>query len=225
MNKYFFFLSFLLILGCSQPIKPDNAVADSKELHSNSISKNELYYESRVDSIIYQNLFEWKDKWVGIAQPVNDEIGKRGLRLQLLKMKPDSSMQLISESSYGYDSRIFYPSFFEIADRTFLLVNTGERESWGNKVIELKDTSFVELGFIDAAILEENVKGEEYAYRHENIAKAANLIAQNGNISFQFVGDSLIIFDDGKGGYDRKLSCDELTYSISGMQLIMRTKD
>ena len=182
-------------------------------------------YESKVDSIIYQSLFAWNEQLIGIASPTNDDIGKRGLRLQLLEMNEDSSLTLINQSSYGYDSRTFFPSFFKISNRKFVLVNTGERESWGNKIMELKDNEFIDMGFIDAATAKSNgsSNAEEAKYRHGNIAEIAQFNEYAGGIEINFIGDSVVLFDDGNGGYDLIRGANQIQYRLLGDQFKLQT--
>lgn len=199
-----------------------NADADgTSSSESNSIEIPSLDILSRVDSVIYQNVFQLENgQFLAIAEPMENK--KEGLCLQLLEMKEDSSMNLISHSSYGYDSRIYYPTFFEHEDHTFLLVNTGERESWGNKIIELKGDEFIDRGYVDAAIAIRNEPGDEYAYRFGNIAEQS-IVSDNEPFTFSFACDSLILFDDKQGALDTILSSKSVRYTLKGDQFKLET--
>lgn len=181
-----------------------------------------INYTSRDDSLTYQAIFNWKDKqWLGIAEPVVPN--RNGLSLQLLEMNEDSTVEVIANSSYGFDSRTFYPSYFQSEERDLLLVNMGERESWGNKIIEIVGQEFKDLGFVDVSKATRNSKDEEHEHRFDNIAPHC-LVSDNEPITIRFTCDSLVLFDDLKGAIDTIISADQVKYVLKGDLFQLETK-
>ncbi|NND76894.1 MAG: hypothetical protein HKN39_01765 [Flavobacteriales bacterium] len=224
MERYLSIIFFTLLFSCSTEEDGQKIVLDKEVINDigNSIEIPSLDIVSKVDSIFYQNVFQMENgQYIAIAEPVNDRF--EGLCLQLLEMAYDSSMNVIASSSYGYDSRTYFPTFFKQGKRTFLLVNTGERDSWGNKVMELTNKEFKEFGFIDVAKATRNRPGEDHEFRHENIARFS-ILSDNEPLTLTFTCDSIILFDDQKSALDTLLSSDQVKYVLKEGQLALETK-
>lgn len=197
-----FFIAVALI-SCAESSVESKSSEISDTAYIEKVELEIVDFEPAVDSVWYHNLYKLgKNKVLGIAQPIIES--KKGIRLQLLKLESDSNVTLISESQGAFDSYVYLPTFFQNGDELLMLVNTGYTDSWGNRIVRLKDDSFEELGYIDAGIAIRTEEPNEYDslyYVFGNIANCARISMNAVEISFDC--DSLVLFDDGKGNLNR----------------------
>ncbi len=225
MKRLSFVSILLFVISCGDPEHKEDSVSTNTDTNAetNMLEIERIDYESKVDSVNYQSLFKWDKNWIGIAEFYNEEKDVNLFSLQLLEMNKDSSLTLISQTERSFDGLVFYPTFFRVSERVFILANTGAMESWGNKIFELKGTEFINMGFIDAASVEPNQDDDEQEYYHRNIAKNATFTLQDKSIKINFQGDSIVLFDDQKGAYDLILGPEQLEYTLSGDQFTLQT--
>ncbi|MEX1132617.1 MAG: hypothetical protein WEC15_05285, partial [Flavobacteriales bacterium] len=139
-----------------------------------------------------------------------------GLRLYKYSLVGKEKQPLIhSSSSPGYDSWTLLPTFFmdPRQDSAYIaLANTGERNSWGQKVLGMKD-GFTDLGFLDVAVPEWVDEGDTTLLRLRNIAPYTRCRAEGAGMSFLFECDSVYLYDDLRGGLDIVVPANWLRYT------------
>lgn len=158
------------------------------------------------------------DAHLAVAQPLQ-ESNRRGVRMQLLLADTDTSFRALTESSPGYDSAMLFPTFFVDAHgRHIILADTGERESWGQKVYLLDQGVFTDLGFIDVGL---PMQGPDNADADadiipKNIAPVVRLdLDGKGGIDFRFETEEIILFDDTQGHLDTLVRAKDYLYNLS----------
>jgi hypothetical protein len=168
----------------------------------------------RHDTLLIQVTFELPGShFIMVAS--NMEENFEGLRLYYYTLGPDSSANIKAFSSPAYDSWTMLPTLFadpKDSSRHIILANFGERDSWGQKVMALGE-QFTDMGFIDVAY-PEYVQEEDTAYRKlRNIAPYTRCFPEGSGLRFEFVCDSLYLYDDLRGGLDRTLPSSAVRYT------------
>lgn len=139
-----------------------------------------------------------------------------GLQLMHYKARPDSSAEVIAISTPAYDSWTMLPTFFlpDQREDMVLLVNFGERQSWGQKVIGFGKEGFTDIGFMDVAVPVTTEEDEERAYRLENAGPLARVTGNAKDLRITFATDSLFLYDDLRGGTELILPASRVEYRI-----------
>ncbi len=166
----------------------------------------------RHDTLLIQATFSLGDgTWLMVASNRSETF--EGLRLYRYRANPDSSAQVLAVSPPGYDSWTMLPTFFapEGSATKWMLANFGERESWGQKLIKL-DSSFHDLGFLDAAAAQWVEEDGKRVRKRRNIAPFARLELMGDSIWIRFACDSVYLYDDHAGHFDTTLPAKRLRY-------------
>lgn len=154
-----------------------------------------------------------------VASPVEETY--EGLRLYRYELGTKDALPVITASSSpGYDSWTLLPTFFQhpLLDSAYvILANLGERNSWGQKVMSMKD-GFSDLGFLDVAIPERITEGDSTYTRLRNIGPETRCIADGAGLEFHFVCDSVHLYDDLRGSLDVVVPAGSLRYTWNAKQ-------
>jgi len=167
------------------------------------------------DTLLVQVTFDiGAGNYLMVASNVDETY--EGLRLYKYSLAGKEKKPLIrSSSSPGYDSWTLLPTFFAdpLHDSTYIvLANMGERNSWGQKVLSMKDR-FTDLGFMDVAIPEWVEEGDTTLLRLRNIGPYTRCRAEGEGISFRFECDSIYLYDDLRGSMDIVVPANWLRYT------------
>lgn len=156
----------------------------------------------RNDTLAIQTTFDLGDgTFVMVASSVVETF--EGLRLIRYALLPDSNARVIATSAPAYDSWTMLPTFLgKPGDSTFIVMaNFGEKQSWGQKLMTLDKSGFTNIGFLEAALPVHVVESDSAYLKRESIASHVRWTdAASGAI--EFAGDSVYLYDDGRGGSD-----------------------
>jgi hypothetical protein len=154
----------------------------------------------------------------------NVEDTREGLRLFLYRPRPDSSAEILAVSKPAYDSEVMLPTFFstgDTADGTIILANYGGLESWGQNVFWLKDGHFQDLGWLDLAERTFKVRMDSLQQWRTTIAPLTDVHGVGGRFDFTFRGDSVMLYDDLKGGREVMLPTNRIWYRFDGKDMVL----
>ena len=200
-------LSICLGFGCglnSQPKGPN----DTSFVGLSPLSMQQVEDNVQHDTLLVQVTFDLKDGSYLMAAS-NREERFEGLRLYRYRALPDSSAEVLATSAPAYDSWTMLPTFFAAdsnsTDDLWLLVNFGERESWGQKLMRLTGEGFKDCGFLDAALPVRVTDEEGARTKRGNIAPFARLEFVGDSTWIRFACDSVHLYDDQRGGLDRNV--------------------
>jgi len=161
----------------------------------------------RHDTLLVQVTLDLKDGSFVMAASHRDTRFE-GLRLYRYRPLSDSSADILAISSPAYDSWTMLPTFFAVdsvrKDGLWILANFGERESWGQKLMRL-DSAFGDHGFIDVALPERVSDDGRTVLKRRNVAPLARFEFVGDSIWIRFACDSVFLYDDQRGGFDRIL--------------------
>jgi hypothetical protein len=219
---------WLLVAGCSsgphtnnqQPLANDPA-RDTSHWHGPDALEH-IHFPQVADNIQHDTLaiqitFDLGDgTFVMVA--TNAEETFEGLRLYRYELQPDSSAKIIAASAPAYDSWTMFPTFFgKPGDSTsyIVLANFGEKQSWGQKVMLLDKSGFNDMGFLEAALPVRVVEPDTAFLKRESIAPYVRWTHADLG-AFEFAGDSVYLYDDGKGGQDYVIAADRLKCQQNG---------
>lgn len=215
-------ISAMLVSSCTTRTEVKDPVP-MIEHGANPVAFVGLEDNIRHDTLLIQTTFDMGDStYVMVAGNVNPTF--EGIRLYRYKLRPDSNAQVLSYSTGGYDSWTMLPTFFPIPDPpgTYLvLANFGERESWGQKLIYM-DSSFTDLGFLDAAYPERISEADTAYLKRTNLGPYGRLALHNDTAVFTFECDSLFLYDDMAGHNDLIVPAHTIRYTYhpdTGLEL------
>ena len=177
----------------------------------------------RHDTLVIQVTFDMGDgSFVMVASNITETF--EGLRLYRYTLLTDSNAQVLAHSSPAYDSWTMLPTFFRSPIDTtsyIVLANFGEKESWGQKLLELGSNGFRDLGFLDVALPERVPEDEGLVLKRRNAAPFAKLEMEAGIPSIRFTCDSLYLYDDQRGTTDQVIAAGRAAYRLApeGLQL------
>ncbi len=167
------------------------------------------------DTLLVQTSFVLGDgSQLMVASHVEDTF--EGLRLYRYTLRPDSSVQILAVSSPAYDSWTLLPTFFPL-DHTapegalWVMANTGEKESWGQKLM-LLDSAFHDIGFLDMALPERVTEEDTMRLKRSSIAPFLRLTQQGDTAFWRFACDSVYLYDDQQGQRDRILEAHRVMF-------------
>ncbi len=219
---------WLLVAGCSsgpqtsnqQPTTKD-PVRDTSHWHGpealEQINFPQIADNIRHDTLAIQTTFDLGDgTFVMVA--ANAEETFEGLRLYRYELQPDSNAKIITASAPAYDSWTMFPTFFgKPGDSTsyIVLANFGEKQSWGQKMMLLDKSGFSDMGFLEAARPVRVVEPDTAYLKRESIAPSVRWTHADLR-AFEFAGDSVYLYDDGKGGQDYVIAADRLKCQQNG---------
>lgn len=175
------------------------------------------------DTLLIQVTFDMRDgSYLMVAS--NQETTFEGLRLYRYKLNHDGSPHMLAISSPAYDSWTMLPTFFKAPEEPstyIVLANFGEKQSWGQKVMQLNDAGFTDLCFLDAALpqLVNDADMDTSFVRLANVGPRTRIVTGDGQITFEFAGDSLYLYDDLRGATDRLIEAQRVRYELIGKQL------
>lgn len=195
----------------SKQVKPE-LVGDFK-----SVIYEELDLDPGNDSLWYHLVIDIPgDLHLAVAQPTSDD-NRRGVRFQLLKEGQDSTFHCETESSPGFDSAKLYPSFFSNdMGQHIILADTGERDSWGQKVYLLVENKFYDLGFIDVGSVnyDEDQETLEQSLSPQSIAKNVTISSDANGYRFTFDLEEFVLYDDQKGNLNQIVPSSQWSYFL-----------
>ncbi len=218
----------LLIVGCTSPTPADGDQATTEKpardtSHWHSPDALERIHFPQVadniqhDTLAIQTTFDLGDgTFVMVA--ANAEETFEGLRLYRYELLPDSNARIIAASAPAYDSWTMFPTFFgKPGDSTsyVVLANFGEKQSWGQKMMLLDKSGFSDMGFLEAARPVRVAESDTAYLKRESIAPFVRW-TQAASRAFEFAGDSVYLYDDGKGGQDYVIAADRLKCQQNG---------
>jgi len=224
-------LPVLLVGGCDlvprknapPPEKPAVAVLIDSAQVWRPLALAHLEDNVRHDTLLIQTTFGLDDgTYVMVASNVEET--REGLRLVRYRPRPDSSADVIAVSKPGYDSRTMLPTFHRGPDAKaglLVLANMGERDSWGQEVFLLKDDRFQELGFLDVAMPNWDQGDEGPVRRLMSIAPVSVVHGTADDLMISFQTDSVLLYDDQRGGRDLTLPAQRVHYNIRGGRAIL----
>ncbi|MEO8066985.1 MAG: hypothetical protein ABI599_04750 [Flavobacteriales bacterium] len=173
----------------------------------------------RNDTLAIQTTFDLGDgTFVMVASNVLETF--EGLRLVRYALLSDSNARVIATSAPAYDSWTMLPTFLGKAGDSTLIVmaNFGEKQSWGQKVMTLDKSGFTDIGFLEAALPVRVVESDSAYLKRESIASNVRWTnASSGAI--EFAGDSVYLYDDGRGGRDYVIATDRVKCMRNGNTL------
>lgn len=210
----------LLCTGCPGPSRPD---APHEVPGRSAFAYPALEDNVKHDTLLIQTTFDMGDgTCVMVASAVEDTF--EGLRLYRYRARPDSSAEVIAVSSPAYDSWTMLPRFFgrdsTATDDLWVLANFGEKESWGQKLLRL-DTAFHDLAFMDAARPERVLEDDTLRLKRRDIAPYVRFETHGDTLWFRFACDSVYLYDDQAGGYDRILPAASVRYTWDPSGLLL----
>ncbi|MBL0128789.1 MAG: hypothetical protein IPP83_15335 [Flavobacteriales bacterium] len=178
------------------------------------------------DTLLIQTTFDLGDgSFVMVASNIDPSF--EGIRLYRYRFTADSSVSMLAISPPAYDSWTMLPTFFGAdsmrTDALWLLANFGERESWGQKLLWM-DGAFTDHGFMDVALPERVREDDTLRLKRRNIAPLMRWSERNDTTFFRFACDSVYLYDDQNGGYDRVVPARTIHYTVhpgSGLVLWM----
>lgn len=219
---------WLLVAGCTTGPQTNNeqpptkdAARDTSHWHGpdalEPISFPQIADNIRHDTLAIQTTFDLGDgTFVMVASNVEENF--EGLRLYRYELLPDSNASVIAASAPAYDSWTMFPTFFgKSGDSTsfIVLANFGEKQSWGQKVMLLDKSGFSDMGFLEAARPVRVTESDTAYLKRESIAPYIRWTHADLS-AFEFAGDSVYIYDDGKGGQDYVIAADRLKCQQNG---------
>ena len=218
----------LLIVGCTSPAptdgyqpNADKPARDTSHWHGPD-ALEQIHFPQVADNIQHDTLaiqttFDLGDgTFVMVA--ANAEETFEGLRLYRYELLPDSNAKIIAASAPAYDSWTMFPTFFgKPGDSTsyVVLANFGEKQSWGQKMMLLDKSGFSDRGFLEAARPVRVVEPDTAYLKRESIAPSVRWTHADLR-AFEFAGDSVYLYDDGKGGQDYVIAADRLKCQQNG---------
>lgn len=214
----------MLLVGCghSEPAA-DNDPLPPVEHGAQPVTYSQLEDNIKHDTLLIQTTFDMGDStFVMVAGNIEPKF--EGIRLYRYKLLPDSNASVLSYSSGGYDSWTMLPTFFTIPNSPgthLILANFGERESWGQKLLTM-DSTFTDLGFIDAAYPEHIIEGDTAYVKRMNIGPFGRLALHKDTAVFTFECDSVFLYDDQAGNNDFVVSSRSVRYTYhasTGLEL------
>lgn len=152
----------------------------------------------------------------------NKEDTREGLRLYLYEPRRDSTADVLAVSPPAYDSYTMLPTFFATSDPSdgmLILANFGEKETWGQRVLWLKDGRFQDIGWLDVAHREWKVRDDSTVQWRTNIAPFARVQGANGKFLITFDADSVQLFDDLEGHQEVMLPSARVAYRYDGRHM------
>lgn len=179
------------------------------------------------DTLLLHNTYEMNPgQFMMVARNVEENF--EGLRMFLYKIK-NGAANITATSTGAYDSWIYLPTFFISPDEsdTLIMVETGERESWGARLVRLQNGQFEDLGFVDMA-----ARGTKYDELEEQEVMVLKSIVPFTRISGN--SDGLVLdfdvdvhlFDDHKGGLDTLYQKGQVRYLFSdSLRLAFESKN
>lgn len=216
-----FMLCSATLASCSTPAERKSSPEEEasteipgvRAFHYNAVDDN-----VRHDTLLIQTTFDLGDgSYVMVASHRDERF--EGLRLYRYRPGADSSAHMIAISSPAYDSWTMLPSFFgqdsARTDDLWVLANFGERESWGQKLLKLDGNGFHDLGFIDVALPERVSEDGQSVLKRRNIAPYARMTITGDSAWVRFACDSVFLYDDQAGGFDRLVPGASLAFSFS----------
>jgi|GEM_PF-6889520 len=231
MFRLLLIVSVIFTISCGSSSEANSSSEASKTLNEEALVKKNLpVFDSNFeridfpevdvdpgnDSLWYHLVLDIPgDKWLAVAQPTNEN-NRRGIRMQLMSMNVDSTFSVHTESSPGYDSAKLFPTFFKDAQgRLIILADTGERQSWGQKVYLLNNERFEDLGFLDVGTVAYTEEDGQQILAPTTIAERVTIEQTKKGLEFRFSGKDLVLFDDGKGNLDTIIDASSICYRLN----------
>lgn len=213
-------LALLVLFSCGEPAPPGTTPVPKPTEPGGSVPFAVIDDNVRHDTLLVQVTFDLgAGNYLMVASNVEET--HEGLRLYKYSLEgKDRSPRIQASSSPGYDSWTLLPTYFEhpLEDSAYiLLANMGERNSWGQKVISMKE-QFADLGFLDVAIPERITEGDSTYIRLRNIGPETRCTAEGAGLAFEFVCDSLHLYDDLRGNMDIMVPASWVRYSWDPQQ-------
>ncbi len=182
------------------------------------VTFEELDLDPGNDSLWYHLVIDIPgQQHLAIAQ-ATAETNRNGIRMQLLTMNADSTFSCNAESSPGYDSSKMFPTFYQNkTGQLLILCDTGERDSWGQKIYLLDNGRFYDIGFIDAGTVHytENSDSGEMELSPKTIASNVKISHDFDGIRFDFDTEEFILFDDGHDNLNQQVKGKDWRYTYS----------
>lgn len=230
MDKHFVTLFALLVSACGSPETPGNTTGPDvdKRSYAPIVSGGPISFPAVDDQVSHDTLsiqttFDLGDgSFVMVASHVdaqdNDERQMIGDGLRLYRFKPGNqgAVEMMAVSSPGHDSWTLFPTFFEDPSRKgtwIIAANTGDRDSWGQKVYLLSESGFEDLGFLDVTLPERQDDG---TLRLRNVAQHLRCTLEADALRLSFACDSVFLYNDLKGGVDQVLPATSVEYRMGG---------
>jgi hypothetical protein len=167
------------------------------------------------DTLLVQVTFDLLDgTYLMVAGNVEETF--EGLRLFRYRLAADSTVEHLAVSAPAYDSWTMLPTFFATDSTTgslWVLANFGEKESWGQKLM-LLDKAFSDAGFMDVALPERVMEDDTLRLKRRNIAPRMRYYLHGDTALWHFACDSVYLYDDQAGQYDRVLPAQDVRYSF-----------
>lgn len=212
-------MTLFVVASCSGPTpkpEPSTSTLPATDITAEQPAAVPIVEDNvRHDTLLVQVTFDLQDG-THLMVAGNVEENFEGLRLYRYRARPDSSAQIIAVSAPGYDSWTMLPTFFDVRDmpdRRLILANFGERQSWGQKLMVMNDTNFMDLGFIDAAF-PERVSEEDTTYlKRTNLGPYARMGMTLDTAVFTFACDSVFLYDDLNGRTDVIVPASDLRFT------------
>lgn len=228
MWKHLPLLCLLPALGCGSPETPERtAVPDTDRRAFAPIERGgpiafpTMDDQVSHDTLSIQTTFDLGDgSFVMVASHVdaqdNDERQMSGDGLRLYRFKPgkQGAVEMMAVSSPGHDSWTLFPTFFEDPSgkgKWIIAANTGDRDSWGQKIYRLSDAGFEDLGFLDVTLPERQDDG---MLRLRNVAQHLRCSLEADALRLSFACDSIFLYNDLKGGVDQVLRATSVEYRM-----------
>lgn len=165
------------------------------------------------DSLLVHNTFDLSGgQALMVARSTEEDF--EGLKLYLLR-DVGGNTRVVSNSTGAYDSWTYIPTIFVSPNGrdTLILAETGERESWGARLIRLKGGLFTDLGFVDMAVRAS--KFDELEEKEVEVLRSVvpytGITCNNGTLFIEF-NTSVHVFDDGQGGLDTLYPANAIHY-------------
>lgn len=211
----------VLLAACQSAKKDDSASWAGRVPHEFPAVDDNIAH----DTLLIQTTFDMGDgSYLMVAGNVEDTF--EGLRLYRYRPTSDSAAQMIAISSPAYDSWTMLPTFFPVDstrsnNEMWVLANFGEKESWGQKLLYL-DTAFHDLGFLDAALPERVLEDDTLRLKRRSIGPFMRYALRNDTAIWRFACDSVFLYDDQEGGFDRVVHASRLRFTyhpVDGLSL------
>jgi len=208
------------LMACGDPPPPAPTPVPKAQIPGGVVPFPVIEDNIQHDTLLVQVTFDLgAGNYLMVASHVEET--HEGLRLYRYRLEGREQVPIIqASSSPGYDSWTLLPTYFEhpIQDSAYiLLANMGERNSWGQKVLSMNDR-FSDLGFLDVALPERITEGDSAYIRLRNIGPETRCTLEGEGLAFQFVCDSLYLYDDLRGNMDIVVPANWVRYTWDPQQ-------